>query len=117
MLEIGGQKIQPGVYYLGLHCDQEGKFSLLVMDANKALKSGWVPFAEDAWKPEVKAPLVLNKDSLPKSATKMEVAITLDENKPSTGKFTIRWGKHELAADVTAHLHGGAKNAAADKGK
>jgi hypothetical protein len=116
-IEIGGQTIQPGAYYLGLHCDNDGKFSLLVLDAGKALKSGAMPFVEAAWKPDAKVPMTLNKDSLPAPVNKMEIAIALDEKKPSSGKLSIRWGKHELVADVNVQLQGAAKNAAADKGK
>ena len=116
-VEIGGAKIQAGAYYLGLHCDNDGKFQLLVLDANKALKSGWVPFMEAPWKAEVTAPLTFNKDTLPKAVTQMEIAVTLDEKKPSSGKFAIRWGKSELIADMNLTLASGAKDAATDKNK
>ncbi|MGE3174027.1 MAG: hypothetical protein AB7O97_15480 [Planctomycetota bacterium] len=59
-------------------------------------------------------PLTLHKDTLDETHKKMEIAITADEGDATKGKFSIRWGKHELTAPVTFHL-GGPQNASSDK--
>jgi hypothetical protein len=43
----------------------------------------------------------------------MEIEITADKKDAATGKFSIRWGKHELSAPVKFHL--AAKDATAPK--
>ena len=43
-LEIGGTKIMPGAYFLGIHVDQGGKFHLLFLDPRQVLMNTWVPF-------------------------------------------------------------------------
>ena len=45
---------------------------------------------------------------------RMEIEITADKNDPATGRFSIRWGKHELSAPVRFHF-AGAKDATAPK--
>jgi len=116
-LEIAGSKIEPGSYYLGLQCDKDGAFQLLVLDAKQAMKTNSMPFMEDAWKAETKVALKLSKDSLKEAATKMVIEIKAQEDNPSSGRFSIRWGKHELAADVKIHVPGAAKDAGAKKEK
>jgi hypothetical protein len=114
-LEIGGAKIAPGAYYLGLHCDKDGKFSLLVIDAGKAMKNGWVPFDSEPWKADVTAPLTLAKDSLKDTVEKMEIELATEKTDPTTGKFSVRWGKHELSAPVKVTMAGKTQEAAGDK--
>ena len=113
-LEFGGTKIPAGAYYLGIHVDQGGKFQLLFLDPKTVLTSGWVPFMATPWKTELKAPLTFAKNSLPEAVEKMEIAITADQKNPTNGKFSIKWGKHELSAEVKFMVEG-AKDAAAPK--
>src|SRR5712675_468024 len=117
-LEIGGTKIEAGSYYLGLAVDKDGAFSLLVFDSRQAMKTGLLPFTTALYKgetkAETKAPLTLAKDSLKEVVVKMEIEITADKKDPATGKFSIRWGKHELSAPVKFHL-AGAKDSTAPK--
>lgn len=117
-LEIGGTKIEAGSYYLGLAVGKEGAFSLLVFDSKQAMKSGLLPgttalYTAEA-KAEAKAPLTLAKDALKEAVVKLEIEITADKTDPATGRFSIRWGKHELSAPVKFDL-AGAKDAAAPK--
>lgn len=103
-MEIAGTKIEAGSYFLGLHVDQDGNFHLLLLDAKKAMQGGVLPFHTDNLKADAKAPLTLAKDSLPATVEKMEIEISADKNDPSTGRFAIRWGKHELSAKVKLTL-------------
>lgn len=103
-LEFGGTRIDAGSYFLGLHCNQDGKFSLLVFEAGKAMKSGMMPFATDGWKGNTVVALELRKDALEQSADKMRIAIEVDKQDPTKGRFSIQWGKHELRADAKLHL-------------
>lgn len=115
-LDVAGAKIAPGTYYLGIHLDQAGKFHLLVLDAKTALTEGWSPADGTAWKPHAKVPMALAKNSLKEKAEKLQIEITADKQKPTTGRFSIRWGMHELSAPVT-YLIAGPKDASGDKGK
>lgn len=119
-LEIGGTKIEAGSYYLGLAVGQDGAFSLLLFDSKQAMKTGLLPFTTALFrgeaKAETKAPLTLAKDSLKEVVVKMEIEIAADKKDPATGKFSIRWGKHELSAPVTFQIPN-VKDASADKDK
>lgn len=117
-LEIGGTKIEAGSYYLGLAVGKDSAFSLLIFDSKRAMKAGLLPFSTALFtgeaKAETKAPLTFAKDSLEEVAVKMEIEIAADTKDPTTGKFSIRWGRHELSAPVKFHL-AGAEDAAASK--
>lgn len=117
-LEIGGTKIDAGSYYLGLAVGEDGAFSLLLFDSKQTMKSGLLPsttalYRGDA-KAEITAPLTFARNSLKEVVAKMEIEITADKNDPATGRFSIRWGKHELSAPVRFHF-AGAKDATAPK--
>lgn len=117
-IEIGGTKIEAGSYYLGLAVGPDGAFSLLLFDSMQAMKAGLLPFTTalytGAAKAGVKAPLLFAKDSLKEVVVKMEIEIAADKQDPTTGRFSIRWGKHELSAPVKFQL-AAAKGAEAAK--
>ena len=96
-LQLGGTMIPPGAYYLGLHCDDEGNFSLLVFDADKAMKTGMVPFAVETWKGGMKVP----KGTLEQPATKLTIKLDKNDADPMHSALRVQWGKHELSADMT----------------
>jgi hypothetical protein len=114
-LDIGGAKIPAGNYYLGIHVDAQGKFYLLVIDAKTAIAKSYTPFMPQDWQTDIKVPLTLARNSLKEVAQKMEIELSADKAKPASGKFAIRWGKHELSAPVTFQI-GNASEASADKG-
>jgi hypothetical protein len=101
-LEIGGAKIPPGSYVVGLHCDKDGKFSLALMDSTKAMKDGVNPGAD--FKPEITAPLTLNKDAAQEPVAKMTMKFDAKATDGGKGTFTLAWGKHTLTAPVQLHL-------------
>lgn len=107
-LDIGGTRIEAGSYYLGLAVDKDGAFSLLVFDSTQTMKAGLLPSTTALYRGEAKAmtkaPVTLARGSLKDVVTRLEIEITADENKPATGKLSIRWGKHELSAPVAFHL-------------
>lgn len=100
--EIGGVKIPAGSYIIGLHCDKDGKFALAFMDSSKAMKDGISPFAGD-WKPEIVAPLTLNKDVAKESVSLMTMTLKAEKDGGGKGTFTLAWGKHTLTAPVMLH--------------
>lgn len=106
-IEIGGTKIEAGSYYLGLGI-AKGAFTLLVFDSKQAMKDGLLPANTLLYRGEVKAaavaPMTLHKGALAQSVTQMEIAITADDKDPSRGTLAIRWGKHELSAEVKFEL-------------
>jgi uncharacterized protein (TIGR03067 family) len=99
-LVIGGTTIPAGSYVLGLACSEDGEFSLLAIDSSRAMRAKMVPFRPDDWSGEIKAPLQLGRGKLDDKRTKMEIEITADAKQPSKGALTIRWGTHELRAEV-----------------
>ena len=107
-VEIGGTKIEAGSYYLGLAVDKDGAFSLLVFDSKQVMKAGLLPGTTALYtgeaKPEISAPLTFAKDSLKEVAVDLVIEITGDKKDPTTGKLSLRWGKHELSAPVKFHL-------------
>lgn len=72
------------------------------------MKGGLLPFTTALYtceaRPQIKAPLTLAKASLKDVVVKMEIEIAADEKDPTTGRLSIRWGKHELSAPVKFHL-------------
>ncbi len=102
-IDIGGVKVAPGCYCVGLHCDEDGAFSLAMMDATKAMKKGLMPFGPQTWKPELTAPVKLNKDALEKPMDKMVMSLKGDRDDRMQGTFTIAWGPHTLTAPIKIH--------------
>ena len=82
------------------------------------MKSGLLPSTTALYrgnaKAEFTAPLTFARNSLKELVAKMEIEITADKNDAATGRFSIRWGKHELSAPVRFHF-AGAKDATAPK--
>lgn len=103
-LEIGGTKVAPGSYVLGVQVDAKGGFKLMIIDSKTAMTSGWAPFDPKPWKTEILAPLTLAKDSLAEPQKHMVIAFTADAKDTTKGKFSIQWGKHELSAPVKYSL-------------
>ena len=102
--EIGGTKVPAGSYVLGLACDKDGKFTLAVMDAGKAMKAGLVPFGPQKWTPDFSIPLELKKDANEKVVELMKIELAVDKENPSTGTLTLSWGKHVLSAPMAISL-------------
>jgi len=100
-LEIGGAKIAPGSYIVGLHCDKDGKFALALMDSTKAMKEKVYPGMD--FKPEVVCPLTLNKDAAKEVVSKMTMTFDAKQEDGGKGTFTLAWGKHTLTAPVQIH--------------
>lgn len=97
-LELAGVAIPAGEYIVGLNCDKEGKFSLALLDASKAMKDKLVPFGPQNWTPTVMIPLELHKDSAKDAVEKMTLTLAAEEKNPAQGTFTLAWGKHTLTA-------------------
>ena len=107
-LEFGGVKVPAGCYVVGIDCDKEGKFSLAMLDASKAMKQAALPFSmsEDGamnWKPEILVPLDLKKDSAKESVELMTMTLKLD-GATLKGSYTLTWGKHVATAAITVVL-------------
>jgi hypothetical protein len=102
-VEIGGTKVPAGCYVLGLDCSKDGKWSLALLDASKAMKAGAMPFPVDEkgtmnWKPEILAPLEHKNDA---KTVAEKMTMTLELSKDLKGSYTLAWGKHTLTAAMT----------------
>ena len=91
-IEIGGTTVPAGSYVAGLMCDKDGKFSLALLDAAKAMKQGLMPFGPQTWKPDVLVPMELHKDSSEESVKLMRITLTTEKDDPMHGALTIAWG-------------------------
>lgn len=99
-ITLGGTKVKPGSYVVALKCDDAGNFSLAMLNSNKAMKNGLMPFTPNTWKPDVVTPLKLNKNVAKESVAKMLMTLRSNEKDPMTGSFTLAWGPHTLTADL-----------------
>ncbi|MFM1872142.1 MAG: hypothetical protein RL398_1564, partial [Planctomycetota bacterium] len=106
-IELGGTKIDAGSYVLGIHCDNDGKFFLVGMDAGTAMKKNVMPFGPQNWTPDWKAPLELHKAALETAVEKLDMELKVDAEDASKGGFSMSWGKHKLTAPMALHLHAG----------
>jgi hypothetical protein len=100
-LEWGGTKVPAGSYIVGLHCDKDGKFSLALMDATKAMKAGLQPFTPQTWTPDLNVPLTFNKGVAQEPVNKLTMTFKADDKTPAKGEFKLAWGKHTLTAPAT----------------
>lgn len=101
-LEMGGTKIAPGSYVVGLHVDNDGKFALALMDSTKAMKDGVLPFGME-WKPEITVPLTFNKGAAKAPVEKLTMTLAADQGGGGKGTFTLAWGTHTMTAPVMLH--------------
>ena len=103
-VELGGVKVAPGCYCVGMQCDKDGRFSLALMDATATMKQGLMPFGPQTWKPGHLVPLTLTKDGLDDPASKMVIQLLADAEDKMRGTFAIHWGPHALTAPMKIHL-------------
>ena len=103
-LDFGGVTVPPGSYFLGLQCDQDGKFALALLDANKALAASAMPFLESAWKIDLSVPMTLEKGVLKQTVERMTIALEPRKDDESKITLSITWGKHRLSATCKAGL-------------
>jgi hypothetical protein len=101
-LTIGGTKVPAGSYYLGLKCDEDGGFHLLLMRAEKADKKGWAPFVPEPWQAEHTIAMKMGKAE--ESAQKMSIALGGGGDDPTALELSIHWGKHRLSVPTKVHL-------------
>ncbi len=112
-LKIGGVDVPVGQHCLGIACDEQGAFKLMIMNAATIKK-----YKADGWntsklKAKINAPLSY---SLVKTKQK-KLSIQFVQNKkyPAQAKLVIHWGKHQLTAKVIATLQTKTANASAKK--
>jgi hypothetical protein len=103
-LTIGGVDVAAGAYYLGLKCDAEGKWSLLLLDAAKADAAKQAPWTGATWQPAYTCPLT--KTATEAEAATMKMSLSGNGQTAIEMNFTLNWGKHQLAAPITAKIAG-----------
>ncbi len=107
-IEIGGQAIEAGSYYLGLAVAKDGAWSLLLFDSGQAMKRRLLPGTTALYtgeaRAELRAPMTLGKEPLAEVVTRLEIEIRADKGDVTAGRLSIRWGRHELSAPVRFHL-------------
>ena len=103
-LDFGGTVVPAGSYYLGLKCDAEGNFSLLVLRAEAADKAGWGPFAPNAWKPDFT--VAMKRTATDTSVDKLRIDLDSDEKEPTHLTLSVSWGKHKLSVATKSQVSG-----------
>lgn len=101
-LDFGGVIVPPGSYFLGLQCDQDGKFALALLDANKALAASAMPFLESAWKIDLSVPMALEKGVLKQTVQRLTIALEPGKDDQTRITLAITWGRHRLSATCKA---------------
>jgi hypothetical protein len=101
-LDVGGTAVPAGAYYLGLTCGADGAFSLALLHAEAADKAGFAPFAADAWKIDLTAPM--KHATGDKQVDAMTMDLNVDEKDPTLLTFVVSWGKHTLSVPMKAKI-------------
>ncbi len=104
-LSIGGVEVAAGAYYVGLKCDAEGKFSLLLLDVKSADDAKQAPWTGATWKPAYTCPLT--KSVTETEAAVMKMSLAGNGQAATEMTFTLNWGKHQLAAPIVAKIAAG----------
>jgi FKBP-type peptidyl-prolyl cis-trans isomerase FkpA len=99
-LTIGGTKIPRGRWYLGAMRDAKHDWLLTLMAADKLDRAGLGGGATITVPPELTVPMTLERREQASELLDIQLASSKD-GKPTVA-LTIRWGKHQLRADVAA---------------
>lgn len=113
---IGGTRIPAGSWFLGLVYERDGSFQLAVIDSQKAMQNGEMPFIEAGWTVAFKAPMTLQRDAAQEVQKEMTIDLITKEGTPGKATLQIAWGRHLLTANVDIAFTGTA-DASGDKGK
>lgn len=103
-IELGGVRVEPGSYFLGLKPDAGPAFSLLLFDGAQTMQARLLPqttalYRGDA-KPRFQVPMTFARGQLAKSADRLEIELVGSPTDRGAVRLSIRWGKHELTAPV-----------------
>jgi hypothetical protein len=99
---IGGVEIPAGYWYLTLEHKGGLEFVLGVHDPVEVRKQHLDPFKADQLKGGIAVPM--KHASCEKTAETLEVGIALDKGERTKGALRVRFGGHELSAEVKIGL-------------
>lgn len=107
-IDLGGVRIAPGSYFLGMRIGSGMAFSLLLFDSTKAMQAHLLPtttalYRGDA-KPDFQVPMTFARGGLATSAARLAIELIGSAKDRTSARLSIRWGKHELSAPVTLDL-------------
>ena len=98
-LAFGDRLVPADQYYLGLERDADGKFALLLLDADAVRKERVLPTDPGAIEAAAKLPLAFSEtDALQKS---LQVRLTKSDDDPQAGALTLHWGPYVLRTNWT----------------
>jgi len=97
-LKLGGRKLRPGHYYLGLEALGKGALGLSILDPEKMRKGSMDPFLIDQARPSEIVPL--KAEPLDESAEELDIRFVVDENAEKNARLVIRFGPHRLEAEA-----------------
>ena len=100
-LTFGETRIEPGMYFLGLRCDDEGGFHLLAFEGAAATKKKLAPYMAHLWGD---ADVVVPLERGAAAERHEKLTITLASDPGGALSFAIAWGTHELKATGTVEL-------------
>ncbi|MFK7740437.1 MAG: FKBP-type peptidyl-prolyl cis-trans isomerase [Planctomycetota bacterium] len=105
-LLVGKRKLPAGIYYLALHRSEQAKWSLAVLEPARLLRQGVLPGAVAGVKPALLVPLQPHEAVRPEPnlALALRAGAEVNGERPSPATLSIRWGPHELRAQLAIHL-------------
>jgi hypothetical protein len=97
-LEIGGERLAPGSYYLVLDLETDGGFSLIALDPRQVRERRLDASQADRTEGGIEIPLVA--DVVDRDASRLTIVLNPDERHPYRAQLAIQWGPHRLRAPI-----------------
>ena len=101
-MTVGATNVPPGYYYLTIEHKSNGDFVLAFNDADAVRKLKLDAFQADKTKGGIE--VVVKHEAVTEPATKLDIALTLDQDDQTKGALTIRFGPNKLSVPVIYQL-------------
>jgi hypothetical protein len=101
-ITIGGTAVPVGYYYLTLERRSNGDFVLALNDPAEVKKARLDAYMAEQTKGGIE--VLLKHETLPESASKLDVSLSIDQEEPTKGAFTIKFGPNKLSAPVVYQI-------------
>ncbi len=106
-LTIGGTEVPAGQWYLGLSIGEDGKLSLMVMEAAAVRAQKGDAFMSSQFQAKINAPLKHSRTE--KQVDKLTIFLATEGRQLGQADLEITWGTHKMTAAVVADMSSGDK--------
>ncbi len=100
-LKVGGLELEPGLYYLALEHQRDGRFVLLFLDPQEMRDLKLDAFQVDETDSGSEAPLAYQKS--PIQSGRLTLFLKTEPLKPCTAVLQIHFGNHLLSTSMEMH--------------